>query len=342
MERNDLIGKIVETAGDYRKGEIAKFDAAHVEKWVSQFPLPKEEQTIILHELAHMLGNFYISKQAAEKNTRRILNIMSQERAGGCPVTDVTFLRTQEEGKSQNAILEIADGILKDMHGVTTKECGGSKVFVYLDDCLYSGNKWRYDIRDSIQLPAKCEGMKIISYHFAIYSGGRDYAKPYVEGYVSQRGGQLIMFRHDWYENVRDGENSLDIIWPQYIQGNKFVTSYVSHVANFCANMGWSQRPLFRKKQRMSANVFTSAKNQHIVEQAFLDAGARMFCAANNPALSMRPMGFEVIATLGFGTPIVTWRNIPNNAPLALWYGDPSLGPNHPLGKWYPLFPRKM
>jgi hypothetical protein len=36
------------------------------------------------------------------------------------------------------------------------------------------------------------------------------------------------------------------------------------------------------------------------------------------------------LVTLGFGSLIVTYRNCPNNAPLALWVDHP----------WYPLFPR--
>ena len=43
-----------------------------------------------------------------------------------------------------------------------------------------------------------------------------------------------------------------------------------------------------------------------------------------------RPLGNMVLDTLGFGSMIVTFRNCPNNAPLALWTGDP----------WYPLFQR--
>ena len=44
-----------------------------------------------------------------------------------------------------------------------------------------------------------------------------------------------------------------------------------------------------------------------------------------------RPLGNMVLETFGFGALVVTFRNCPNNAPLALWAGDP----------WYPLFPRK-
>lgn len=45
-----------------------------------------------------------------------------------------------------------------------------------------------------------------------------------------------------------------------------------------------------------------------------------------------RPLGNMVLETLGFGSMLVTFRNCPNNSPLALWAGDP----------WYPLFPRKV
>jgi ATP-dependent DNA helicase RecQ len=38
---------------------------------------------------------------------------------------------------------------------------------------------------------------------------------------------------------------------------------------------------------------------------------------------------------------LVTYRNCPNNAPLVLWYGNPSLPRSHPLSKWWPLFPRR-
>ena len=37
----------------------------------------------------------------------------------------------------------------------------------------------------------------------------------------------------------------------------------------------------------------------------------------------------------------ITYRNIANSCPLALWYGDEAYRPPHPLGRWYPLFPRK-
>src|SRR5450755_4549701 len=57
--------------------------------------------------------------------------------------------------------------------------------------------------------------------------------------------------------------------------------------------------------------------------------------------LCPRVLGFMKLISLGFGTFFVTYRNISNNCPLVLWWGDPSYPSTHPLGKWYPLFPRR-
>jgi hypothetical protein len=52
----------------------------------------------------------------------------------------------------------------------------------------------------------------------------------------------------------------------------------------------------------------------------------------------MRPLGYDYLKSLGFGAILVTYRNIANNCPLALWWGDPNKA--YPLNAWYPLFPR--
>ena len=56
----------------------------------------------------------------------------------------------------------------------------------------------------------------------------------------------------------------------------------------------------------------------------------------------MRPMGYEYLESLGFGSVFITYRNIANNCPLVLWWGDTTYSPNHPFSSWYPLFPRKV
>ena len=342
MERDELIGKILTIAGDYRKGEIATFDYKHVNRWVNQFQVNEQHKDVILLEVGHMLEKYYLSRDSAKANLLRIFQFMKEEKAGGCSMLDVNFLRTQEPGKSQHEILLMADEVLRDMHGVSTQECGGSKVYLYLDDCIFSGNKWRYDMRNSTQLDQAENGYILVSYHFMIYNEGFGYAYPHIKSQIDNKGGLVKPFRKELFNSQRLGNEPLDILWPTYINGNKQIDTFVNHSNESCDQKGWLRRPLFRTCQIASPDLFTSSTNQHIIEQSFLAVGAKLFCAAQFPAPSMRPMGFEVIATIGFGTPIITWRNIANNCPLAFWYGDPSYGPHHPLGIWYPLFPRKV
>lgn len=339
MEREESIGKIIEVSGGYRQGEIGAFDTEHVVRWVDQFQVA--HQDIILQETANFLEKYYISKDSAKTQLRRLLSAMPQERIANLPIGDVNILQTQDEAKSQHDLLVLVDEILREEYGLNIDQCGGSDTYLYLDDCVYTGNKWRYDIRDACQLDEAQGGFTVVSYHLAIFSEGFDYAKRYIDSDLAKSNAVLKSFRHQWYNNARFGDEHLDIFFPEYVAGNRQVDAFIRHAHDLCDRREWSRRALFRKSP-VATNLFTSAHNKHIVEQAFLAAGARMFCAAANPAPSMRPMGFEVVSTIGFGSPLITWRNIANNCPLALWYGDPTYGANHPLGMWYPLFPRKI
>jgi hypothetical protein len=88
--------------------------------------------------------------------------------------------------------------------------------------------------------------------------------------------------------------------------------------------------------------LFSSPAAREVVERTFMRAGAYIVSLPANPKVQMRPLGYEYLESLGFGSVVVTYRNVANNCPLALWWGDPSKPPSHPLSKWYPLFPRRV
>jgi hypothetical protein len=73
-----------------------------------------------------------------------------------------------------------------------------------------------------------------------------------------------------------------------------------------------------------------------------LVAGVHIVSLSKDPKPQMRPLGYDTLLTLGFGGLLITYRNISNNCPLALWWGDPDAPENHPLSQWYPLFPRRI
>jgi hypothetical protein len=90
---------------------------------------------------------------------------------------------------------------------------------------------------------------------------------------------------------------------------------------------------------KASTQLFSSEDARHVVEQAFLKKGAYIYSLPQDPAQSMRPLGYSRLRSPGFGSTVVTYRNCPNNAPLVLWWGDPSGGA--PLNQWTPLLPRR-
>jgi hypothetical protein len=78
--------------------------------------------------------------------------------------------------------------------------------------------------------------------------------------------------------------------------------------------------------------IFSSESNRHALEQGLLIAGVSIKNRCLNLKKSHRPLGYTSLECLGFGSTVVTYRNCPNNTPLAFWVGDP----------WFPLFPRKI
>jgi len=76
--------------------------------------------------------------------------------------------------------------------------------------------------------------------------------------------------------------------------------------------------------------VFSGEAGRAVLERVLLKAGVRIRSMCPYLKETARPLGYSFLKTLGFGATVVTYRNCPNNCPLALWAGQP----------WYPLFRR--
>ena len=95
-----------------------------------------------------------------------------------------------------------------------------------------------------------------------------------------------------------------------------------------------------RNRDQRDSRLFSNVEGRQLLEDQFLQAGTEIRKFAENPSPQLKPLGYHQFEP-GFGSLLVTYRNCPNNCPLALWYGDPSYPSTHPLGRWYPLLPRK-
>ena len=124
---------------DYRAGEIARPDAAHVQRWLDQFDENVREPPLV--EMTHVLRHTYVSKANVEKFLAGL--VTNKNLAGDDPTTfwkGVKFLDIQKRGHSQKEFLQLFSVPLKQTTGLQVADCGNQpQCYVYLDDGIFTG-----------------------------------------------------------------------------------------------------------------------------------------------------------------------------------------------------------
>lgn len=322
-ERSDLLESIAGTAADYRTAELSAPSPEHVEKWASQFE--EDVQLLLLRELDHVLEQTYFSRERIEAFWKGLLK--TEDLAGTNPCAfwkNVSFLDIQGGGNSQREMLALFDKLIEETCGFEIAECGEEpSSYLYLDDAIFTGNRVRRDIEEWIQSDAPADA-KLHVVSIASHSGGQYYANKKISKAVKASGKSI---RIRWWgaiklEDRKYYTDTSDVLRPTRIPDDPLVQQYVD---------GMTYKPHLRTPGNVGdQKLFSSDEGRQILEQEFLKAGARIREVCPNLGDTQRPLGHMTLETLGFGSLIVTFRNCPNNAPLALWAGDP----------WYPLFPR--
>jgi hypothetical protein len=321
-ERTDLLVSIAATTADYRAGEVAAPTPDHVERWVNQFDA--EVQLPILREIDHVLKRTYFSKETVGGFLKGL--ITNDKLVGNDPIAfwrAANFLDIQQGGGSQHDLLSLFDENLRTELGIGINECGGGSTFLYIDDAVFTGGRVKSDlttwIADAAPQAATVHVL-VIAIHEGFY-----YNRDKIVS-AAQEAGKAIdikWWRLAMFENRKFNRNSSDILWPVEIPDDAITRAHVG-------NMG--HQPVLRVAgQTGTLSIFSSDAGRQLLEQEFLKAGTRIRQICPNLPEIERPLGHSYLETLGFGSTLVTYRNCPNNAALALWVGNP----------WHPLFPRK-
>jgi hypothetical protein len=324
-ERSDLLASIANTTKDYRAGEIIAPTPEHVDRWLAQFA--EDVHLPLLREIDHVLKKTYLTKDSVVGFLTNL--VKSEQLAGEEPCTfwkGVRFLNIQRGGNSQREMLAMFASILERECGLKLEDCGKEpQNFLYLDDALFSGNRIKNDLRPWIKNDAPPEG-RVHVVTIALHRGGQYYAKEGIEQMAREvnKRIELTWWRAVELEDTKLRTNSSDVLRPTTLSQDARVQAYVA---------GMRFKPVLRTPpSRGEHEFFSSEDGRALVEQTFLKAGVDIRDQCPYLNVYQRPLGNMVLETLGFGSMIVTFRNCPNNAPLALWAGDP----------WYPLFPRKI
>lgn len=323
-----VIESICETIADYRKGDLAARTPDDVIRWVKQFA--RDVRDPLLVELDHVLKHTYISLSDAKRFLDDL--VLNKKLVGDDPEVfwaDTELLEIQDGGNSQHDMLALFAHVLDDKLGIDAEECSGvNNTFVYLDDGVFSGNRVLHDLRDWLDADAPDAGdVHVIA--MVVHSGGRYYAHELLKK-KAKAVGKNIMF-HWWralaLEDRRYYTRDSDVLRPNALPDDNAVQEYVESLTE----LGFPPN-LRQGSSRGGVELFSSHEGRVLLEQQLLIAGAHI--KQDCPLLpnNVRPLGYTVLKTLGFGAMIVTYRNCPNNCPLALWAGDP----------WIPLFPRRV
>jgi hypothetical protein len=322
--RAALLDSISETISDYRAGEMPAPTPSHLDQWVQQFD--PEVQLPLLREIDHVLERTYCSRETVESFLSSLLRhapLTGPDPSSFWP--SVLLLDIQTAGRSQSDMVEMFGALVVDELGVALADGGGvPSSYLYLDDGIFSGGRVLSDLSRWIRTDAPHDArVEIVS--MALHLGGKWYAQERLQA-VAQQAGKTVSL-HWWsgvnVENRQTYTNSSDVLRPTELPNDERVLEYAAGLE-------------FPVRLRTGSQVgrqafFSSGDGRHLLEQELLKAGVRIrdMCPYLNEY--QRPLGNWVLQTLGFGSMIVTFRNCPNNAPLALWAGDP----------WYPLLPRR-
>lgn len=328
--RIQLLTAIASTISTYRLGEIPVATIQHVERWINQFS--PENQLVVLQEMDQMLKKFFLTKEWFINYLRRLLR--NQELAGDLPSDywrRANILNIQQHGDSQHEFIEILESCLIEEFNISMSECGSiGGDYIYLDDVIFSGNRVGNDLEAWIRVQAP----NVASIH-VIVAAYHTYGKYSLENRLNKviaESGKNICIKY-WrmgiVENRNAYKNSSGVLWPADIPDEQNVINYLAKPTRF---------PFKPRVMNDFVGPFSSVEGRNVLEQEFLVAGAKIISNIDNPKPTMRPLGYSPFG-VGFGSLIVTYRNCPNNCPLALWWGDAEAtsGALH----WYPLLPRK-
>ncbi|MCH8476181.1 MAG: hypothetical protein LAT55_13250 [Opitutales bacterium] len=314
--RDDLLASIAATTADYREADGEAPTPERVERWINQFDAAV--QLPILHEMDHVLKQTYFSRDGTRKFLAELFQ--TEKLVGEDPCSfwnGVKFLDIQGGGASQKEMLALFSKVLEKQCGFEAADCGETPhAFVYLDDAIFTGNRVRRDLETWIAEQAPAEA-KVHIITIALHSGGHYYAdgKIKVAARAAGKSIDLTWWRAIKLEDRRAHTTTSDVLRPVAIPDDEGVKAYV-------AAMRWP--PNLRTAGHVGGNgIFSSDVGRQLLETELLKAGVRIREMCPHLNQYQRPLGNMILDTLGFGSLIVTFRNCPNNAPLALWAGDP-------------------
>lgn len=174
---------------------------------------------------------------------------------------------------------------------------------------------------------------KLLIIFIGTHSNGEDFAVKT----LNNKGINFKLWKLFQVDNYNSNMNNSDVYWPtrwtdEELRNESLLAKYINTII----------KPRFQPQWRfplhyIGANrIFSSSQARDKIEKEFLIAGLKILDQTNS---SIQPFGFLKLTGFGFGATVMSWRNVPNNTPICIWWGNPE-NPGG-LGAWYPLMRRR-
>jgi hypothetical protein len=234
------------------------------------------------------------------------------------------LLDIQSAGNSQREMVAALKARIKKNTGARC--AGGSEIFVYLDDAIFSGGRAKTDLSAWIENSAPTKGeLRIVT--VGLHGYGQYVVEKEIRAAIRKSEKKLTW--NFWsavkFANHPQYPERSDVLWPSRIPNDNKVVAYYNSLPRPDAVK------LRDARITKPTDIFPDVTQRELLEQILLRAGVRVRERCPNLKQFQRPLGNITFSSFGFGSMFVTFRNCANNVPIALWAGDP----------WIPLFPRK-
>ena len=251
-ELDNYINQIVPIIKEYRDGELFyPLDEAHVERWIHQFD-PSEHE-IILRETLILLQKCYFSKRCINLFLEEIIATEDLWCKGNIAneLSTTQFLSIQNKGGSQALLLNTLNNLIEEKfnQNIITNQSENTDHYIYIDDCLFSGNTLRRDLENWI-LNAN-EGSRLDIIYLASYSSGKYYiANKVLNHLCDQKGIQFNIWTKIMLNNFTNDWYNYDCLRPKSID-NENVNNFILRLNEQAQQNGRAIR-LFREKEYYS------------------------------------------------------------------------------------------
>lgn len=325
-----LAAELAEILNDYRKTEKLNPKKENVLEWVSQFNV--ENQRVILEEMIHICQQRYLTENEVDDFLTGLVTNKKLTNSDSSFWNNVSLLQIQQNGHSQRIMNEKFKQIIKQLTDIDITINDVSKEhFIHLDDFLFTGNRLKTDLSKWLSTAPKNTKLDII--YIGYYKNGQYHVNKDLKD-NNPNNLKITFWRLIEMENNPNCQNVSETLLPaSSILDLDEIPDYLK------IQPGYKLRDLGQiSSVHCGKSIFSSEEKRQILEKEFTIAGLKINNSIHEETKKKywKPLGISSFRGLGFGAMVFSYRNCPNNTPLALWWGDWNSN-----AIWYPLLQRK-